>query len=332
MHLQKLLQRLRTVDHQVHSWTLIIVVVGAATQAAAYLLPKFAPGARIPSAVTDFLATALHALHWVAVGALVLYASFYYFFTRKPSVDLAKQLPEPSASGGSPINSQENGSIQVPYTYKGRGVSADDVQFVGRADTALAEITHQMNHDGFQRSHFELTLNEVRARNSELIAHNQSTFLLLRDPNRESTTVAEKSTRSDFIGYTCVLPLNEVGTEIYLRGLISDKQFPGCLLARDREAASSLLLFAMYLEQQFRVGTAGSRYVHFLVRCVEHHIRELARTQTPQSGSIDVWAQAEDERLRHHLINRGFVKTEKMSKEGFPLYKRTLAKNVAAQS
>lgn len=326
MHIRKLLQRLRTVDHRVHGWTLMLVVVGAASQATVILLPKVAPGIKVGSAVTEFFTYTLHILHWVAVGALVLYAFVYYFFTRKPVAELAARFPKSSTSENAANLPERRGPVEVLYAYKGRGVSAEDVHLVARTDKKMAEIVHQMNHDAFLWSpHFELTLDEMRARNAELIARNQSTFLLLRDPNRESTASDDASVRSDFIGYTCVLPLNDVGTEVYLRGLVSDTQLPGIFLARDAEPAASLLLFAIFLERGYRVGTAGSRYVLFLARCVEHHIRELAKTHGPPSGSIDVWAQAEDESLRAHLVNRGFAETKKISKEGFPLYKRTLA-------
>ncbi len=324
MQLLTYLRRIKRWDHSLHELTLVLVVVSAVSQVAANYLASRGPRASMAASVNAFLTTALHWVHWIAVGILMLYAAAYFVFSRRPGKELSDALPLPAEVPPSDDGKVAHGAMQVPYAYQGRGVLAEDIQFVTKTDKALAEIVYQMNVDGFQASEFELSLDEARTRDAAFIDRNGVAFLLLRDPNRETTPELSTSSRKDFIGYTCVLPLNEVGTDVYLRGLISDRVFPASLICGAGEPAASILVFAMYLEKEYRAKAVGQKYVVVLVRCIEEHIRRVVTGNAPRADTIDVWVQAEHESLRKHFRQRGFVETDRKSNEGFPLFKRSL--------
>src|SRR5205807_1780406 len=90
----------------------------------------------------------------------------------------------------------------------------------------------------------------------------------------------------EFIGFSCVLPLNSVGADIYLNGLIKDRDIRASMLCREGEPCDMILVFAIALKHDYRrVRGLASQYYPFLLRCTEHHIRTIA---TVHPGATNV--------------------------------------------
>jgi hypothetical protein len=314
MQLRKILRNLGELEHWSHQVALGLVLLAALAGAVSSLIPPSANWA-------GHLTTALHWFHWIAIALVAGYGALYFFFSRKPGQELAKILEKNTPNKNDPKMTQ-NKENTGPL----RPVPLEDVEFVAKTQVNLVSILNEMNYSGYVGSNFELTPKEIATRNAEFLDRNAQVFMLMRDTNRATTTLVAQSTMSDFIGYTCVLPLNEIGTDVYLRGLIPDRKFPASLISKNNDAATALLLFAIYLREEYRTKHVGRKYSPFLERCITHHIDTFGRLDANKDRDLVLWVQTESDEMREQYVSRGYEKTKNVSYESFPLMRKPLSR------
>ena len=209
------------------------------------------------------------------------------------------------------------------FRYEALPVSPQDFEYVNETTGPLAETLFLMNASCFEGGAFEMTRQEIVTRDTSFIEKNGNVFMLIRDPLRE--TKESDNAAEEFMGFSCVLPLNSVGADVYLTGLIKDRDIRASMLCKEGEPCDAFLVFAIALARNFqKVSGLRAHYYPFLLRCAEHHIRSIAALH-PGPSSISVWVQAEHPKLKQHLEERGFRWTEqKKSADGFELYHRSL--------
>jgi hypothetical protein len=327
MRIRTIKEALQHWDHIAHYITLALVGIALACD---FLLSRL-PNTPTTNTVGEFLPVATetlqHALHWVHITALILAGgNLVLWLVRRNTGHEAAQ-----ALGAGLVPSSEPASIsdyikqyEDGYQYKARPVAAEDIEFVTSSTGPLAAILFDINRDGFEGSAFEMDRNEIEARNSQFIEKNLTTFMLIRNPLRElcDNVVSE---HCEFIGFTCVLPLNESGSDYYLNGLIKDRDVRASFLAKKGDPCENLLVFAIALRKEYRKYKGlAAKYYPFLLRCTEHHIR-VVQLEHPHKGPTTVWAQSEHRALKHHFVARGFTCGDNLkSGDGFELYKRRI--------
>lgn len=290
MQLNTKLRILEHADHLSHKITLILV----AASLAALLLGNLFPEARQAETALNVI---LHFVHWFALAVVVLYLLARQFLERNVGRELARLIKnsetheDAGSAQGKPKPATRSGALLI---------TAKDVEFVASSSGQFATLLNDRNLEGFERSlAFGMTREEVIQRNSAIIDRCPTAFQLVR--------AGPASPRDVFIGYTCVLPLNEVGTDVYLRGLIKDKDIPASLLCRPGETAKAILVFAIVLDQRItKSKSLKGKSFGFLLRALEYHVSVIAQEYSSGSGAIDVWVQSEDDSLRTLLLSRGF--------------------------
>jgi hypothetical protein len=284
-------------NHRAHYVTVSLVAVALLT----------APFSAAGSAAT--LAEALHAVHLFTIALTALYLLLFVLLSRNVGRELAAAL---TAATAEPASERER-------TYKFAPVKPEDVEFVSEADAKLDALI-AMNLEGFAGSAFEMTEDELRERNTAFVIRNPKAFLLVRNPLRMSNEDDE------FIGFSCMLPLNAIGADCYLNGVVKDRDIRASLLCAPGEQCDSILLFAIMLKKKYRkIKGLPSRYYPFLLRCANHHIRTLARAHDISATAQTMWVQSEHPDIRKHLRRQGFARAErKKSADGFNLYFRLL--------
>lgn len=192
------------------------------------------------------------------------------------------------------------------------------VKFVEAAD--LDELT-TLNYEAFRDTPYEMSLDQFRARNAEFIFKNAKCFLLFIDP------IGGKK----IIGYSCLVPLNELGTQLYLEGSVSDGTLRKELIAGSDEQPKSILLFAIHLCSEFSLAKKGASKMYSLYfwSCVRHHLRALCAELIDSDAGIDVYAQTHESSLRRRLKSKmGFTEAKAISKDGFEImHSRICASN-----
>ena len=250
MQLQTKLRILEHADHLSHKITLGLV----AASLAALLLGNPYPDARkAVTAITELL----HFVHWFALAVVVIYLLARLLLERNVGRELASLIRAAEAYEGATSDPRRPN----PVTRSGSLViTPQDVEFVAPSSSPLATVLNNKNIEGFERSvAFGMTPDEVIRRNSAIIDRCPKAFLLVR--------AGSTSPRDVFIGYTCVLPLNEVGADIYLRGLIKDKDMPASLLCRTRESVNAILVFAIVLDERItKSKSLKGKYFGFLLK------------------------------------------------------------------
>lgn len=290
MQLKTKLRILEHADHLSHKITLILV----AASLVALILGNLFPEARQAETA---LTAILHFVHWFALAVVVVYLLARQFLERNVGRELARLIKDAEAhedagsAQGKPNPSTRSGSLVI---------TAKDVEFVASSSGQFATLLNDRNIEGFERSlAFGMTREEVIQRNTAIIDRCPTAFQLVR--------AGSASPRDVFIGYTCVLPLNEVGADIYLRGLIKDKDIPASLLCRPGESVKAILVFAIVLDQRItKSNSLKGKSFGFLLKALEYHVSVIAREYSSGSGALDVWVQSEDASLRTLLLSRGF--------------------------
>lgn len=176
-------------------------------------------------------------------------------------------------------------------------------------ETAMDELA-TMNFNAFAGTAYEATLEQFRSRNAEIVKRNPKCFMFFIDPIEGK----------ELVGYSCLLPLNALGTKLYLDGSISDASIPSELIATAEELPVSILVFAIHLHPDFSLVKNGAarKYTLYFWSCVCHHITTLCGSQL-KSG-IDFYVQTQERSLRKRLINKfGFIDENKISRDGYPI-------------
>lgn len=319
MEFRKKLEALEYLDHAGHKIALLLV--GVAT--AAELLHNFVPQV---GQWESMISNALHLVHWGGLIVAITYLMYHGFLVRNVGKEIAEMLDRKLQEQSMPFN---EGPPQTPrsstsrnrlYRYQRLVVTPSDVVFVSRADNEIAEILFDINEQYFERTAFALSRDQARRRNSEWIDKNQKVFMLVRDPARPETE--NHITKENFVGYTSIVPLNEIGADLYLRGLIKDKDLPASLICKPGEPTNMLLIFAIAMEPKHRrEKSLNTAHLNLLLKAAEYHARMLASTHAGHHSGMYLWTQSEHESIVKHLKMRGFAGTSPPTKaaDGFEL-------------
>jgi hypothetical protein len=304
MHLKTKLRILEHVDHLSHKVTLALVAISLLALLLGYLDPD---ARKAESAVTELL----HFVHWFALAVAVLYLLARLLLEKNVGRHLAtlvkdaKAYDVPTTGTAREKSAPRSGSLEIAPT---------EIEFVTSSSSSLQKTLNDLNIRGFEGSiAFGMTEDEVTRRNSAIIDRCATAFLLVR---------AGTASPDVYVGYTCVLPLNDVGADVYLRGLIKDKDIPESLICREGETAGAILVFAIVLDERIaRSKSLKGKSFGFLLRALEYHVATVAARYPSVSDRSDVWVQSEDESLRRLLLARGFRSSEprRISADGHEL-------------
>jgi hypothetical protein len=171
----------------------------------------------------------------------------------------------------------------------------------------------KMNYEGFKDSSFGVNEVRLRERNSSWIARNPKLFMLMLDP----------LTRREFVGYSCLLPLNKEGANLYLAGKLKDEDVPALFVAGASEPTIAVVIFAIVLRPEFSLAKSGAskRYGMYFYSCIFRHAVELYGGLDVSGGVPALYAQTEHWRIARRLEKFGFVCTKTRSAEGFYFWK-----------
>ena len=247
--------------------------------------------------------------------ALVLVSVFIHvFFARNTSKEIATGLAPPRkkfrrpAPTTLPVPSSHSASIPV------RASSPVAVYLFSGPSDPLSEALFALNETCFEGSSFEMATSEVRARDSSFLEKNPLCFCLVPNPLRDNG-----DTEDAYIGFTCVLPMNATGADVYLAGLVKDRSVRASMLCMPNEPSEHVVLFAMGLGEKYRQtkGLAPIFYP-YLKRGFEQHVRLVCERHGIE-GKTTLWAQAEHHELVNELVHsRGFKEAPGLnSADGF---------------
>jgi hypothetical protein len=180
------------------------------------------------------------------------------------------------------------------------------------ADSSNLDELLDLNYRGFKNSAFEIELEQLKTRNAAFIGKNKLSFQLVFDPCK-STPVT--------MGYSCMLPLTDGGTEIYLAGKLKDADIPSDCVCGTKDRPGSVLLFAIMVKEEYRFGHNGFSCsgLRYFLECVSRHLRALY-PQLADSGEYpSIYVQTEQRKFRKILKQFGFVSSGKKSGDGFEI-------------
>lgn len=187
--------------------------------------------------------------------------------------------------------------------------SACKVKFASLEDNS--ELS-QINYEAFLGSAYEASLEQFTRRNAEIIRQNPKCFLQFVDP------IGGK----EIIGYSCLIPLNGLGTSLYLDGSISDSTLRPELISKQEEAPASVLLFAIHLRKKFSFARTGASRMYSLYfwTCIRLHLQEICGSRADVNTTIDLYVQTQEQSLFRRLTRKaGFIDSGKKSKDGYPI-------------
>jgi len=298
MKLRSIIESIESVDHAGHRTALFLVAISTVAE----LLHKLVPGADNLEKGSNEL---LHSVHWLALGLALLYLVIRACLTRNTAKEAALLLDEETPRFITLFPSSH-------YPYESIALTDQDVKFVTDPETPEFEELATLNEQAFDGSSFELETEKLRSRNAEWILKNPAVFMLVCEPGKPGI----------FIGYTSVVPLNDPGSDVYLRGLIKDQDWPVSLLCSPGEPSGMLLIFAIGLQLKLRRSRSlGRPNLNRLLKALEYHIQVIAKAHTGKPEGMSVWTQSEHKSIRRHLMNRGFrgAHPPKKSAEGFDM-------------
>lgn len=183
------------------------------------------------------------------------------------------------------------------------------VQF---ADPLVLEELTRLNYEAFRGTAYEASKEQFRLRNAGFIEQNEKCFLLFIDP------IGKKQV----IGYSCLVPLNELGTQLYLEGSVSDATLRKELIATANEQPTSVLLFALHLREEFSLTKSGAsrKYSLYFWSCVRYHFRAICGKAIDMGSGVDIYVQTQELSLARRLTKRmGFSDTGAKSKDGYKI-------------
>ena len=199
----KILRHLNELSHKVALWLV-------AASFAADVLGRFDPSGRTAESALN---GALNVVHWAALLVVVVILFLRFGFERNAGRDLARLLKESIDPNGPPLPARN----LRPFYSRLPATTANDVAFVTSSKGNLADILYTLNFEAFDNSRFGLKFDEVCKRDGELITKNPKAFLLVWNRASRATAYDSIHRQDEFIGYTCVLPLNKTGANLYLQ-------------------------------------------------------------------------------------------------------------------
>ena len=183
------------------------------------------------------------------------------------------------------------------------------------ASRRTLEALVELNYEGFKDSAFAVEKEKLEKRNPTWIARNPKVFMMMLDPE----------SRKEFIGYSCLLPLNEDGMQLYLEGKLKDEDIPAALVAARGEPAAGVLIFAIVLSAAFSLTRSKARkeYSPYFWICILHHAVDLYADLYDANGNPPpIYAQTERGPITRRLVSLGFTKIPRVqTADGFDLWK-----------
>jgi hypothetical protein len=187
------------------------------------------------------------------------------------------------------------------------------VRFASLKDLSLLA---DLNFSAFKNSAYEADRAQFHRRNEAFIRRNDKCFLLMIDP----------ITSKEIIGYSCLLPLNDLGKQLYLEGSVSDATMNAELIAAAGEPFKNLLLFAIHLRDDFSFTKHGAsrKYSVYFWSCIRLHLRAMYRVVIKTDTAIDLYVQTQEPSLERRLKKFGFSTTGSISKDGYPIFRMSM--------
>jgi hypothetical protein len=303
-------------DEWGHSVTLALFAIAAVAAALPSIMPTATTIAPMASEFQNVVTELLHWVEWTALGLILVYAPIIFALRRNAGEEISEAIdePEPESNRITSLFSRE-----PKYRYQTLQIASRDVNFVSVAQGDDWNELLRLNEEGFDRTAFELDHSKMAKRNTEWVQKNDRLFMLVT-----STT---PGARPEYIGYTAVVPLTDVGANIYFRGLIKDQDLPADLICRPDEPTHALVIFAIALSRKLRgIRSLGRPQLGRLLRALEYHIDVVAAAHAGHPQGIWVWSQTEHKGVAAHLRTRGFTGTEPptMSAERFEFVRRRI--------
>lgn len=184
--------------------------------------------------------------------------------------------------------------------------------------TDLTQLS-QVNYEAFVGTAYEASLEQLTTRNAGIIKRNSKCFLLFIDPIGGQKLV----------GYSCLIPLNALGTSLYLEGSVSDSTLRPELITLPEEVPTAVLIFAIHLRQEFSLARSGAarQYTLYFWTCVRRHIQELCGPHLKAGKVIDLYVQTQERSLYRRLTKRvGFKDSGLTSRDGYSILRLRLDK------
>lgn len=199
--------------------------------------------------------------------------------------------------------------------YKDEHLDKCDCKFryVGLADI---NIISQLNFNAFKGSPFELSLEKMKTRNKGFITRNNKCFMSMIDP----------IDGEDIIGYSCILPLNELGASLYKDGSISDTDLPAKLITKPSEKPSAILLFAIHLKKEYSnaKSSASMKYTFYFLNCIRLHLKSLYPKLYKNGNLPPLYVQTSHKSIERMLQRIGFINTMNISRDGYCIWEFNL--------
>jgi hypothetical protein len=169
-----------------------------------------------------------------------------------------------------------------------------------------------LNFNAFRNSAYEADRAQFYQRNEAFIRRNSNCFLLMIDP----------ITSKEIIGYSCLLPLNDLGKQLYLEGSVSDATLNAGLIAAAGEPFKQLLLFAIHLKEDFSFAKRGAsrKYSVYFWSCIRLHLKTMCNAVHPIHAPLEMYVQTQEPSLERRLKKVGFSPTGCTSKDGYPIF------------
>ncbi len=198
-----------------------------------------------------------------------------------------------------------------------RGTTDPDLKLTGClyeyvSDKSMDALV-RMNYDGFRNTAWAIDEEKLKKRNPGWLARNPKIFMLMLDPIG----------RKEYIGYSCLLPLNAGGADLYLAGKLNDEEIPAELIAAPQEKTAAVLIFAIVLRPEFSLARSGASKMYSLYfwSCILQHAVDLYGDLQGSSGCPPLYAQSERRRIVSRLKSFGFANTGLATADGFDLWK-----------
>ncbi|MGA3071030.1 MAG: hypothetical protein ABSD43_12520 [Terracidiphilus sp.] len=292
----EILKRVRELEERVHLLGGVLATLFVITLAAEYLRTRN----EAPEGIL------LEVLHWVLIAADVLIfllfvgtILFRYFGLAKTSRTWWRATQD----------KELNRKIQDWFAADKGDQPLQTVRFCSES---CFEDLCQLNYDAFKDTVFAVEKEKLQRRNAEWLRRNRRIFMLILDPFNPDR----------YIGYSAMLPLTHEGMHSYLDGALKDADIPASLVARDRAATGGVLIFAIYLKEEFsfQKSQASRNYSIYFLACVRRHAQVLYPKGPGQAGQYPpIYVQTEHAAIRKRLDDYGFVATKKRSADGFDI-------------
>ncbi len=272
----------------------------AAFLTAVFVLMQVVP---LPHLVTELGHTALATIETVVAALILTYLALRFFLLRNPNRRWSFVLTDDECRS---LRKWVTAAVDHPLL---EDVDCR-VRFATQADL---ETLAELNFAAFLDTAYESDRKTFERRNGAFIRRNPRSFLLMVDP------IGGK----DLIGYSCVLPLTRLGTDLYVEGSIADASMNAELICPPTEKPTSVLIFAIHLRDEygFQKSGASRKYSLYFWSCIRAHFKAVLSEHFSDGETVDVYAQTQEPALERRLKKIGFVETEHETRDGCALFR-----------